>query len=184
MKRYLLWIAAGFLLAVAAVMYTTPGSWTHYRFATGRYDYAAEKEEVRSSIRLFSASLAGFYMTGGSLDGLNAFPAERMVKRRIFMDLNNLKMNGSLFIPDRDKTEFRDIRFLSPVHAVAVTDEDWFLAYQDLQTRKPLTTKKHNPVTFRYYLKKQWGKWIVLEFDVFSREETLPPAPVEKIVQW
>lgn len=185
MKNAVLAAAAGFLCALAAVLALTPGSWTQYRFETGRYDYEGEKAQILSSLKLFSATMAGFYMTGGKVgEGLNIIPAASMIKRRIFMDINMYTISNVVFVPDRDRTVSRETTFLSPVHAVAVTDEDWVNVYQDAVTRRPRSGKKFNPVTVRYYLKKMGGKWIVLDYEVHTREEKLPPVPADKVLQW
>jgi len=184
MKRYLATLAAGALLAVVVVFAVTPGSWAHYRFLTNRFDFAAEFDEVAASLRQLSATMATFYMTGGPTEELNAFPAERALKRRIFIDISNYMQDGVILVTDRDSTTLREISFIDPLHAVAVTAEDWYFAYQDMSRRRPLSTKKLNKVAVRYYLKKQWGRWIVLDYDVFGQEEALPAVPVEKIVRW
>lgn len=176
--------AAGCFFALIVVLAVTPGSWTYYRFVTDRYDFDGETAEVMSSLKLFSATIAGFYMTGGSTEGLNVFPAEKMIKRRIFMDLSSLNISEKILVTDRDRTYYREITFLSPIHAVVVADEEWYFAYQNAVTRRPLSTKKLNALTVRYYMKKTWGKWLVLEYDVFSRDDELPPYSVEKIVRW
>jgi hypothetical protein len=185
MKNAFTAAAAGFLCAMAAVLALTPGSWTQYRFETGRYDYEQEKAQVASSLKLFSATLAGFYMTGGKVgEGLNIIPAASLIKRRIFMDINMYTNSNVIFVPDRDRAEVRGVTFLSPVHAVAVTDEDWVNVYQDLQTRRPRSGKKFNSITVRYYLKKLGGKWVILDYEVHTRGEALPPVPADKVVQW
>jgi len=184
MRKYFFVLLSGFVLAVIAVMTVTPGSWSHYRLMTRQFNYEGETAEVLASLRLFSATYASFYMTGGSTDGLNTFPAEQMVKRRIFMDISNYMAQGTILVTDRDDTRLREISFLTPTRAVTVTDEDWYFLYRDAKTRRSLSTRKFNPLTVRYYLKKEWGKWIVLDYDVFDQGETLPPAPVEKIVRW
>lgn len=184
MKRHLAALVAGALLAVIVVFAATPGSWAHYRFLTDRYDFNAEFDEVAASLKQFSATMATFYMTGGPTEELNAFPAERALKRRIFIDISNYMQDGVVLVTDRDETKLREISFLDPLHAVAVTDEDWYLAYQDAARRRPLSTKKLNKVAVRYYLKKQWGRWIVLDYDVFGQGDMLPAVPVEKVVRW
>lgn len=184
MKKYLLMIAAAWIFALAAVITVGPGRWNYFRFKLGHYDLETETQEVVASLRLFSATMASFYMTGGSQEGLNVFPAGTMIKRRIFTDLSSLGISGKVLVIDRDKTMFRNVDFLSPVHAAAATDEDWYFVYQDAKTRRQLSSKKFNPVTVRYYLKKEWGKWIVLDYDVFSREEALTPIDAEKIIRW
>jgi len=184
MKHAQIACLTGCVVALIAVLAVTPGSWTYYRFKTDRYDYASEAEALGASVKLFGATMAGFYMTGGNPEGLNSFPANPLVKRRVFMDLNGLLMSKQIFVMDRDTRELRDLVFLSPVHAVVVTDENWFFAYQDAETRRPLSTKKFSKLTIRYYMKKKWGKWIVMDYDVFDREDTLPPLLKEKILQW
>ncbi len=182
-KRYALIFAAALIIALVTVFVSVPGSFGYFRFYLGNYDIKGETASVRNTIKLFSASISGFYASGGSPEGLNYFPAEKLIKRRIFMDIDYIKKTGMVLVMDRDKSDVKQITFIGPVHAVAVVDEAWFNEYQDYETRKKLSNKKSNIITVRYFLKKMWSKWIVVEYEVYGRDDKIPPVPVEWFVR-
>lgn len=160
------------------------GAYDYYRLKTGNFLYDNEVREIKSTVKLFSDTVAGFYATGGSVSGLNMFPAEKMVKRRIFQDINTWKDSGKLFVLDRDKLAIKEVKFISPDRAIAVSDENWFSVLQDSQTRRQISGKKADFITVRYFLKKMWGKWIVGDYEVYPQGEILPPLTVERLAAW
>lgn len=172
------------MLSLITVIAVTPNSWDYFRFKIGNYNMDEEIAGVKGSIRLFSASIAGFYDSGGIIAGLNMFPAENLVKRRIFQDIRYNQNNGILLVIDRDKSDVKKIIFADPVHAIVIVEEDWFFAYQDYNTRRPLSDKKTNFITVRYFLKKMWSRWIVLEYEVYGRDDAISPVPMEKVIKW
>ncbi|TAN44951.1 MAG: hypothetical protein EPN22_04800 [Nitrospirae bacterium] len=175
-------IAAVIVLSFAAAVATNANGGRYLFFTLDKRATAKEDSNVRAAIKLFSAGIAGFYDTGGHTGGLNMFPADNLIKRRIFMDIEKLKQAGYIFVIDRDKTEIKSVSFFSPVHAVAVVDESWIMEYQERDTRRPLG-KAHNVITVRYYLKKLWGKWIVLEYEVYERGDGIPPLSAGDVVR-
>ncbi len=184
MKRFVLIGAAALFLSMAVIIAGTPGSLQHFKFKIGNYDINGETAAIKDSIRLFSATIAGFYSTGGNPAGLNMFPAEQMIKRRIFMDISYNQKAGKVLVMDRDKSSYRQVLFAGPMHAVAVVDEDWFSVYRDYNTRKPISDKKANLITIRYLLKKMWGRWIVVEYEVYGRKDTIATLPVKNFIRW
>lgn len=184
MKRPLAIFAAGLLLAFMASVAGAPGAYEYYRFKTGDFPRDRETAEIKSTIKFFGSTLAGFYSTGGSIAGLNIFPAEKMVKRRIFQDLRNWHDTGKLLVMDRDKSVVKQVQFIAPDRVIATADEDWFSVYQDYKTRRPISGKKANLITVRYFMKKQWGKWIVVDYEVHIQGEPLPPLSDERLWKW
>jgi len=183
-KRPLAIFAGGLLLAFLTSVAGAPGAYEYYRFKTGDFPRDQDTAEIKNTIKFFSSTFAGFYSTGGSMAGLNVFPAEKMVKRRIFQDLRNWQDTGKLLVMDRDKSIVKHVTFITPDRVVAVADEDWFSVYQDFNTRRPISGKKANLITVRYFMKKQWGKWIVDDYEVHIQGEPLPPLSVERLRKW
>lgn len=183
-RTYVMVAASAALAAVVAAFATTPGSGGQFRFKVGQFDSEGEKREIAETLKLFSATYAGFYVSGGNPEGLRSFPAEMMIKRRIFMDINSYREAGLVFALDRDRSDIKEIRFADATHAAATADEFWFMQFQNAATRRPLSAKKANFVTVRYFLKKQWGKWIVLEYEVYGQGDELPPLETERIAAW
>ena len=171
-------------LAAAATFASAPDALQWFRFRVGNYDMAGETASIGATIKLFSSCVAGFYDSGGVKTGLNVIPAENLVKRRIFQDIQNMKNVGLLLVIDRDKSVVKDVRFIDMTHAVAVVDEDWFFAMQEYGTRKPLSGKKANIITVRYFLRKVWGRWIVSEYEVYGRGDGMPPVDSARYGRW
>lgn len=173
--------AAGFVIALIASL-AQPAAYDFFRF---NFEYARRQQQtaaVRDTIRLFSASMAGFYATGYTA-GLVQFPAENPIRRRIFQDLRNWEQSGVFLVMDRDKSVVREVTFVAPDLAVVLVDESWFSIFQDSRTRRPVSDKKANVLTVRYYLKKQWGRWIVFEYEVYEREDRVPPVRIEQVLK-
>lgn len=184
MKKPLAFFATGALLALLVSFAAISGAYEHYRF---RINYSLKAEEtavIEKTIRFFSSTVAGLYATGGIVTFLNIFPAEAVVKHRLFQDIGSLKAAGKLLVMDRDKSTFRKVTFIRPDRVIAVVDENWFSVYQDYKTRRQISEKKANLVTVRYFLQKKWGKWIVADYDVYPQGLTLPQVPEERMMSW
>jgi hypothetical protein len=175
----------GVSLAFLASAAGTPGAYDHYRFFAHDTLRGGEEEQVRNTIKFFSSTLAGFYALGGATaDGLNLFPAEKMIKRRTFQDIENWKVRGKLLVMDRDRSVVREVRFIAPDRAVAVVDENWFSQYQDRKSRQEEADKIANFITVRYFLRMVGGKWMVVEYAVYPQGEPLPPFPLQSVAKW
>lgn len=163
-----------------------PSAWQHFRFTVGNYGMEKETIAVKDAINSFSSHVAGFYDSGGIAAGLNTVPADKIVKRRIFMDIRSIARSGRVLVIDRDKSTVRNVQFIGPTHAVAVVDEDWFSMYQDIKLRsqKPLSGKKANLITVRYFLKKIWSRWVILDYEVYDRGDEIMPVQAEEFILW
>jgi hypothetical protein len=172
------------VLSLLAAFLSTPGSGDQFRFKIGYYDRQAEEAAIQDTLALFRATLAGFYMTGGNVAGLNMFPAEKMLKRNIFKDININLDAGRVLVMDRDRIELKQIVFSDRNHATAVFDETWFMQFQNAGTRRPLSGNKANLITARYFLKKMWSRWVVISYEVYGREDILPPVDEARFIAW
>lgn len=174
LNKYTRIIAGALLLGVIAAIASTPGGWQQFKFRIGNYNREGETRDIAQAIKLFSASIGGFYATAGDLGGLNAFPAERMIKRRIFQDININMQAGKVLVMDRDSSELRKVHFIAPDHAIAVVDESWFMQFQNVADRKPVSDKKANFILVRYDMKKIFGRWMIDVYDVYGLDDTIP----------
>ena len=181
MRSSRIWIA-GLVLALLA-SFVEPGAYDHYRITVDYDRRQQEAEAVKDAIKVFSGTLAGFYATGYTA-GLRQFPAENPIRRRIFQDIENWEQSGMMLVMDRDRSVVKEIVFITPDLAIAVVDENWFSVYQNLQTRRQISAKKANIISVRYYLKKEWGRWIVFEYEVYEREDKIPPLTPERVLKW
>lgn len=185
MSKRLTVFVAGLVFAFIAAAFGSPGAYQYYCFKTRDYMREREALQIRETVKFFSATIAGFYATGGATSaGLNMFPADRMIKRRIFQDINNWMGEGKLLVMDRDRSVVKEVKFIGPDRAVALVDENWFNVYQDRKTRRQISAKKANFITVRYFLKKMWGRWIVIEYYVYKQGEPLPLLPLERLALW
>ncbi|MDA8084226.1 MAG: hypothetical protein M0024_11270 [Nitrospiraceae bacterium] len=85
---------------------------------------------------------------------------------------------------DRDRSTFRKITFLSPERAVAIVDESWFIVLQNYTTRRQISGRKADFVTVRYFLKKMWGRWIIVDYEVYPQGEVPAPLPADRLFSW
>lgn len=160
-----------------------PGAYDSFRFHTSPQLRQNETEAVKNTIKLFSSSVAGFYATG-YVAGLTQFPADNLIRRRIFQDIRNWEQSGKKLVMDRDKLTMREVRFITPELAVALAEENWFSVYQDRNTRRQISEKRANLIVVRYYLKKKWGRWVVIEYEVHQQGDKIPPFPVSRVLKW
>lgn len=181
-RRSLRTIGVALGAALLTILLTVPGSWARLTHGLGNYDREGETRSIKDTLKFFSATIGGFYMSGGSLSGLNLFPATSSVKRRILLDLRTLADANTVLVADRDRSTVREVLFPGPDSAVAIVDEAWFMQYQNAATRKAVSEKKANFITVRYSLKKNWGKWLVSDYEVFGMGEPLPPPRRERPV--
>lgn len=179
--RAVRYAAAAFFAAFIVALAVTPGGYRQLRISMGTYDLRAEDQAIRETVKLFSATTAGIYLTAGGMQGINVLPADQLVKRRIYQDTRFLLDQGLVLAHDRDRSQVQQVRLYSPYQAVALVDEAWFLAYQDSAKRRILSNKKANIITVRYFLRKVGGKWGIMDYEVFPKGERMPP---ERTVRW
>lgn len=129
--------------------------------------------DLERTVDLFNKLYASFYVTGGDSPGLNAFPAADIIKRRIFQDINLWRQRGQWLIHDLHVQEFRRAEVLSPGWAVVETAETWDLWLRNIKTGLK-TGRKTNLIQVRYHLARKGDRWIVVEFEVFGKDEDLP----------
>jgi hypothetical protein len=180
MKKIILAVLAGIILSSSISFLSHENSLEKLGFHLGLYKRTVDEKAIEKTLHLFNKHFATFYNTGGSLHGLNEFPAANMVKRRIFQEINEWKKKNQLLVYDKDSFEIEDITLFNSVTAIAVAKEVWFLNVQERDTRKKLSPVKANPIRVRYLLKKLKGMWGVVEYEVFSNEDDIPEMKVER----
>jgi hypothetical protein len=178
MKKVIISGIAGIILAMCVSLFSHPQGLRNLGFHLGIYDSGSEEKEIEETLKIFNRNFASFFNTGGSLAGLNEFPAANMIKRRIFQEINDWKKNNQVIVYDRDVFELESIEFLSAVSAAAVAREVWFLTIQDRETRKSLMSGvKANSIRVRYSMKKHEDNWRVIEYEVFGSDDEIPALP-------
>jgi hypothetical protein len=180
MKNTIISVIAGMMLAIVISFLSHDNAIQNVMFRTGLYDRETEKKTVQETLKLFNRNFATFFNTGGNLSGLNEFPAENMIKRRIFQEINKWTKNNQIIVYDKDVFEIESIDFPDPDRATAVTREVWFLNIQEKETRKHLSPVKASSIRVRYIMKKIEGNWRVLEYEVFADTDDIPAMRMER----
>ena len=137
-------------------------------------DREGDRKMIRDAVHAYNRYSARFYSVGGTAEGLNEIPAAPLLKRRLFKDITMLKRDGLVMVFDRDREEFRKVYFTARNTAVAETDEVWFVALQDLKTRKSVLGVKAGEIKARYILRRELRGWIIYEVDVYPASEDIP----------
>lgn len=175
MTRYLIAVFVGILAALGAARLE------NHSFTLGPlYTWSVEpgeedRAELRATIETFNQLYATFYDTGGKTFGLNEFPAENMVKRRIFQDIANWRRTKKWLMHDLHKTEFVSFERLGPGRAVVITRELWDIWLRDIETAER-SGRRENAVRIRYHLNRRGGRWRVWEYEVFGVDDEIPPG--------
>ncbi|MEF9426676.1 MAG: hypothetical protein L0956_05720, partial [Candidatus Mariimomonas ferrooxydans] len=177
MKRNVSSLITGIIIALTVSLFTHDNSLHYLRFHLNLYDTATEEKTIEDTLRLFNKHFATFFNTGGNLGGLNEFPAANLIKRRIVQEINEWTKNNQILVYDRDIFEIEQTVFLSPERAVTVAQEVWFLNVQNKQDRKEKSGVKASPIRIRYFLKKLDSRWRVIEYEVFGKDNDIPPPP-------
>jgi hypothetical protein len=176
MKKNIAAIIFGIALAFFLSFFLNKDSLAHLRFQLGLYDKAAEEKSVEDTLKLFNKNFATLFNTGGSMSlALNAFPAENMIKRRVVQEISDWTKNNQVLVYDKDVFELEETVLLSRKRAVSVAREVWFLNVQNRQNRREKSGVKASPIRVRYYLEKVNNRWMVMEFEVFGKDDAVPP---------
>jgi hypothetical protein len=176
MKKNITAIICGIALALTLSFFLNKDGLVHLRFKLGLYDKAALEKSVEDTLKLFNKNFATLFNTGGETAfALNAFPAENMIKRRVFQEINEWNKKNRVLVYDKDVFELEETVLLSTGRAVAVAREVWFLNVQNRQNRREKSGVKASPIRVRYYLEKVNDRWKVMEFEVFGKDDAVPP---------
>ncbi len=149
------------------------------RFRLGLYGNG-ERIKVEETIKHFNRDYATLYNTGGPTTMLGSFPADNLVKRRIFQEVRYWDQLNAVMVYDKESVKTTRIDFPAADRAVVVADEVWFICAQKVDTRERISTLKRNPVRIRYLLRLVRGKWRVSDFEVYNEGETLPVLAVNQ----
>lgn len=181
MKKTVISCVTGVILAFSVALYSHEQGLMNFGFHLGMYNSEKVEKELGDTLNLFNRNFATFFNTGGSLSGLNEFPAANMIKRRIFQEINEWKKKNQLLVYDKDSFEIENMTLLNSVTAVAIAKEVWFLNVQERDTRKKLSPVKANPIQVRYILKKLKEMWMVVEYEVFGSRDDIPELKIERL---
>jgi hypothetical protein len=177
MKRDIAAAAAGLVLAVAVFFLKADGAWEGIRFRLGLVDRQAVVLEVKDAVSVFNIYYARLFSAAGDVEGLNLFPADNLIKRRVIQEINTWKERGVALVYDRHALDIKSVELLGPRRAVTVTEETWALVLRDLATGKKSAGSKVLQARYRYLLGKIDGAWKVLAYDVYGMNDPMPSVP-------
>jgi hypothetical protein len=169
--------AAAVVLAFAVFFIKADGAGDGLRFRLGLSDREAEIKAVKEGVALFNIYYARLFTSAGDMEGLNLFPADNLIKRRVIQEIASWKEQGSALVYDRHGIDIQSVDLLGPERAVAVAEEHWALVLRDLATGRKSRGSKTLRCRCRYLLGKIEQEWKVLEYDVFGMHDLLPPVP-------
>lgn len=181
MKRNIISFIIAVVAAMAVSFFINDDSPDNFRFHLGLFDTAEEEKAIESTLKLFNRNFATLFNTGGvQSSALNQIPAANLIKRRIVQEIGNWAKDNRLIVYDRDVFEMESIDFLSPGRAVAVAYEVWFLNVQKRDKRHEKSGVKASPIRVRYHLARAGDSWRVIEFEVFGKDDSVPPLNIER----
>ena len=181
--RRILVLSALAALLLAAFQGRT--AFENLKFHIGLFDKKGETEAVKAAVREYNGIGAAFYSTAAdAIQGLDYIPASRLLKRRFFLDINQLKTEGLLMVFDRDREAVTNVSFLNRELAVVETEEVWAIALQKARTREMVFNVKAYESRGRYLLhKEEYNKmndiWVVYQIDVYPKNEDIPKLDFE-----
>ncbi len=174
MKRDVLAIVVGAMLAVAVIFFVQPDAMENYRFHMGSYDAAQVEDELVATVKEFDKLYVNFFTSGGDLSRLHEFPAANLVKRRIVQEINSWSEKDSIFSHDRYMFEIKDVRHFRADRGYVETAESWMYLLRNLNTGKRAKGSKRADIRVRYILYKLDGQWRVEDFEVYNIEDDIP----------
>lgn len=188
MRTYSIITALALLFSlVFSVIENGRSATSNFLFHLNVWNQKGAREDIAVSITQYNKNSGGFYNTAGeSLEGLAVIPASQLQKRKFFQDINMLKRDGLVMVFDLDRQTIERIYFVNRNTAVAVSEEVWAVALQDLESRRPLSNVKAASVKVRYLMHYEpalSGKmtWIVQEADVYPHGERVPELNMQRV---
>jgi hypothetical protein len=138
---------------------------------------AQERREVVDTIALANRIQSDFYASGGAPALLDEFPATKGIKHRVFREIG--------FLRDRGLVQVLDLADQLPLRAERTPDggaevlqyEDWNYLVQRAEDRAPATELRGMSGGFRYGLRREAGRWIIVSWEPERVER--PASPTE-----
>ncbi|HEY6872958.1 MAG TPA: hypothetical protein VI298_09560 [Geobacteraceae bacterium] len=166
--------AVAVVAAVVAAASVNEHAFYNLRFHLGLYSRDARKAEIEQTLRQFNRDFATFFNVGGPTSILPTFPADNLIKRRIFQEVRYWDGMNAVMVYDKDTFTIEKIELTRPDRAVVIAREVWYISAQDAVTRKTISTLKKSPERVRYILRLDHGKWRVMEFEIYGEKDAIP----------
>jgi hypothetical protein len=173
-RKDFLVLATAVVAAIAATAAVNKQPLYNIKFHLGLYDHAAVRENIEQTLRQFNRDFATLFNTSGPTAILAAFPADNLVKRRIFQEVNFWDGKNMVMVYDKDTFAIEKIELPLPGRAVVVAREIWYISAQDAVTRRRVSTLKRNTERVRYLMQMINGKWRVMEYEIYGEKDSIP----------
>lgn len=134
---------------------------------------AADEAAIRGVLETYNQVYQDFYASEGVAAMIDEFPATRDLKHRLFRDIGFLRDAGFVQVQDLANAEVREVRATGPVEAEALVFEEWNHLLQRSGSRLPVDRPRGLGQGFRYRLRKEGGRWLVVGWDL---AELAPPV--------
>lgn len=122
-----------------------------------------ERKTLEDTVILYNKIFIDLYASDGQTLRLDDFPASVVLKHELYRDLDFLRARGLLLVYDMASISFVNIKKTSPFTAEMDVFEEWNYVYQKNPSREIVSPMKGMGQGFRYLLKKQKNRWIVVE---------------------
>lgn len=173
-RQEVLAVVAALLAAFISVAATSSNPINNLGFHLGLYDKAGMKKNVEVTLKQFNRDYATLFNTNGPTAILGSFPADNLLKRRIYQEIRYWDQRNSVMVYDKDTVKIERIDFPAPDRAVVVAHEIWYISAQDADTRKRISTLKRGRERIRYIMRLVQGKWRVMDFEVYDEKDLVP----------
>jgi hypothetical protein len=173
-RKDLIVAAAAILVALGVAALTSQAPVANLRFHLGLYDREGMKRNIEATLKQFNRDYATLYNTSGPTSILGSFPADNLLKRRIFQEIRYWDQLNSVMVYDKDTIKIERIDCVAPDRAIVVTHEIWYISAQNAETRKRISTLKRGSERVRYFMQFLQGKWRVMEYEIYDENDVLP----------
>ena len=173
-RKHLRTVTVAVAAALVAAAAVNAHSLNNLRFHLGLYSRSARKNDIEQTVRQFNRNFATFFNVGGPTSILGSFPADNLIKRRIFQEVRYWDGMNAVMVYDKETFVIEKIELPRPDRAVVIARETWYISAQNAVTRKQISTLKRSPERVRYLMQMVQGKWRVMEFEVYGENDTIP----------
>lgn len=177
LRNYLFTPLLCLLIALQCSYFTHPEeNLTHLRHTVLRLTKKTDRVRIEEAVDWFNSTAAGLYNTSGLREEVYLMPARKIIRRKLFQDVQKLNGQGLANVFDKEKLTFASVQYLGKRDVIVLTDETWVTMIQQYGTRRPLSPVSASILKVRYHLSRTpEGGWSVQDYDLFHPDEDIPP---------
>lgn len=125
---------------------------------------------MKEAVENFNRYFMDVYASGGSGKAIDAIPATRGMRHRLFKDAGYLGFGARVLVYDLASLEVEGVKLTGPRKAEAVTREEWNYQYKNDKNWKFVGDVRGTGAKYSYTLVKENGKWLVQRFSPVRKE--------------